>query len=270
MKTAELSEDNVNEIAKALEAFTLSLSLTPDMTGYTDTCGTVTFSPLKTGLYLAVPECVFEGAFMYSADPLIAEITDGSETVLPKIYKSIVAGSGVVSRTVKKVWLDSGNVADAPPVSVTVELYKDGQMADTVVLNESNDWKHRWSGLDNRYSWRVAEKDVPEGYTVLIDYNSTQFLIKNTLDEDSMTTVTTTTGTGVTTNTSVTSNTPDGLPQTGQPWTPVFALSICGVVFITAGHLLRHRTADEEKIILSTLFCSMHSNNVSVVSILLR
>ncbi|MBP3267295.1 MAG: hypothetical protein J6M07_03080, partial [Ruminococcus sp.] len=50
---------------------------------------------------------------------------------------------------------------------------------DTVTLNEENNWQHRWSSLENEYDWKVVERKIPVDYEVRIEYNETQYLIRN-------------------------------------------------------------------------------------------
>ena len=64
--------------------------------------------------------------------------------------------------TVRKVWNDDG--IDRPE-QVTVALLRDGEAADTVVLNAQNQWIYTWSELDNNAVWTVEETDIPTGYT---------------------------------------------------------------------------------------------------------
>ena len=52
-------------------------------------------------------------------------------------------------------------------------------MYDTVTLNEANNWEYRWYELDSRFEWRVVERKIPVDYEVRIEYNETQYLIRN-------------------------------------------------------------------------------------------
>lgn len=63
--------------------------------------------------------------------------------------------------TVHKVWDDNGD--PARPDSVEVNLFKNGEIAETVKLSAENQWSYSWDDLDDRYQWSV-EEIVPEGY----------------------------------------------------------------------------------------------------------
>ena len=82
-----------------------------------------------------------------------------------------------VDVTVKKEWkLDDGGTR---PDSVTVELLKDGEVDQTVTLNEANGWSYIWSGLSADYTWTVQEVNVPEGFTSTITQAGNVFVITN-------------------------------------------------------------------------------------------
>ncbi|MBR1822844.1 MAG: Cna B-type domain-containing protein [Ruminococcus sp.] len=177
-----LTEDNIRETAQALESFVIGDQ--PDITAeaYTDANGTVRFPDLDTGIYLALSSKIKKDAYTYSAVPLLAEIKEGAETIFPKVYSNATLSSEVRSFTVKKVWVDDDNSYVSRPVNVTVDLFKDGEREDTVTLGNSNDWEYTWTTLDIDADWRVVERNIPRKYSVLVDYNSKQFLIKNSYD----------------------------------------------------------------------------------------
>lgn len=66
--------------------------------------------------------------------------------------------------TVRKVWSD-GN-ANHPGEGVTVNLLKDGDVAETQILNEENGWAYTFDRLVEGHTWTVEEAEVAEGYTV--------------------------------------------------------------------------------------------------------
>jgi len=90
-----------------------------------------------------------------------------------------------ITVTVKKVW--KGDEEDTRPESITVRLLCDGEVYDTVELNEDNEWKHRWIDLDDSDNWDVEEIDVPEGYTSEVKQRGNTWTITNTFDEEIIT-----------------------------------------------------------------------------------
>lgn len=256
-----LDTDTVRGIAQALESFIIGDRISPEAEGITDSDGTVVFDGLDKGLYLAVAKKVNKDIVTYLATPLLFEIKEdgSSEEAFPKIYSVITLDGEVTSYTVKKVWVDNDDSYTARPVNVTVDLFKDGELYDTVVLEESVNWQHRWNSLDLGAEWRVVERNIPVKYAVLVDYNSKQFLIKNSYAPDliigggeytrttSTSAVTTSTSTVSAAATSVTSVTGTGLPQTGQLWWPVIPLAFGGMALICIGLLSGKKNKDDEK-----------------------
>lgn len=78
--------------------------------------------------------------------------------------------------TVHKNWDDNGD--PDRPESVKVNLLKDGKVAETVVLNEANQWTYHWSELDDRYQWTVEEEAI-EGYEVSYKWEDNNVFITN-------------------------------------------------------------------------------------------
>ena len=79
---------------------------------------------------------------------------------------------------VEKVW-DDGNYYNRPE-SVSVTLYKDNAVYDTVALNAENGWKHTWTGLTDEFTWTVDEPNVPEEYSKTVTNNGNNWTITNT------------------------------------------------------------------------------------------
>ena len=83
-----------------------------------------------------------------------------------------------VEITVTKAWNHNGG--KELPESITVTLYKNDEVYDTVVLNEENGWTYTWEGLNDASQWRVDETEVPAGYTKEISVDGYEFVITNT------------------------------------------------------------------------------------------
>lgn len=251
-----LSTENIRGTAQALESFIIGDRIKALAENVTDNDGNVVFEGLDKGLYLAVAKKVQKEPITYMATPLLFEIKeDGSaEEAFPKIYSVITLHGQVSSYTVKKVWADNDDSFKARPINVTVDLFKDGELYDTVVLDEASNWQHRWNTLDLDAEWRVVERSIPVKYAVLVDYNSKQFLIKNSYAPDifidggeyTKTTAAVTTTTISTSTSAAATTTGSGLPQTGQLWWPVLPLALGGITLICIGLLTRKKNGDEK------------------------
>ena len=200
----DLSAENIRSSAAVLEGYAMAFQYTPVVSGVTDENGDVSFRGLEKGVYLASGKRVTYGNYSYRPSPVIIEVADSSEqTVLPKFYRTSVFNASNVSYEVKKVWIDNDDAYEMRPVDVTVDLYRDGEFVETVVLSEENEWEYRWVSSDPLASWNVVERKIPRKYVVSIEFNSKQYLIKNSYnpdiaidwDDDQITTSTTTTTT---------------------------------------------------------------------------
>lgn len=74
---------------------------------------------------------------------------------------------------VNKVWNDNNDAAGKRPDSITVQLLKNGVVEKTETLSVSNNWRTRWDGLNNGYTWTVSEAGVPTDYNVFVSGNGT-------------------------------------------------------------------------------------------------
>ena len=205
---------------------------------------------------IAVGKTLQVGEICYFPSTLLLEVRDSdaglSYDAFPKFYAENRSSLDKIY-VVKKVWADdeAGNIAR--PVNVTVDLYEDGTLRDTVTLSEENKWQYRWESLDVTSSWTVAEREIPVNYEVMIDYNSQQYVIRNSYKPTTeVTTIVTTVSTQTTTTsapqtTTIPTTAKERLVQTGQLWWPVLPLSVGGVLLIGTGISVKDgKKKDEE------------------------
>ena len=261
---SSITEENVEQMAKTIESFAVADKIAPIRSGETNENGELTFAGLNNGLYLAAGKTLQVGNTYYVPSSLLLEADESSVTfsynAYPKFFYATL-GNTVGAYTVRKVWVNDSPDSIAHPSYVTVDLFCNGELHDTVILNEENNWEHRWKDTDPINNWHVAEREIPAEYTVMIDFNSTQYLIKNsykstipptTSTTTTITDITTTTTTStVITQTTVTKppTTTSALPplaQTGQLWWPVIPLSAGGLVLISLGTLIKTKKDDNE------------------------
>ena len=223
------------ELAVTLEGYVLRDQVEPTDRGTTDAQGQLSFPSaqkrLTPGLYLVLGASQTQNGRVYEAQPFFVmlptleekqNIWDYDVTAQPK-HESVPAAEPV-QRQVVKIWKDSGRES-ARPEEITVQLLRDGQVYDTVILSQENSWRYSWTGLESGHQWTVAEQDPGGGYTVRITRDGTTFFVTNTLP-------------------GTTSRLPK-LPQTGQLWWPVPVLIAGGLLLIVLG-LLRRRGAGHE------------------------
>ncbi len=240
---------------------------------------------LEPGMYLVLAKKHIQNDHTYSISPFTVAL-DGESINMVSVKAKYEAEYNPIlplftARKVLKVWNDADNESNRPR-EITVTLLKDGEVYDTVVLSDDNNWRHTWDKLDALSVWTVAENEL-EDYTVSISREGITFVITNTYSknppdspEDSSssetteppeTDDTTTPDTDKITEPSETTKpTPDEsvdtdnkkptpettepeviLPQTGQLRSPIPILIAVGLAFVTAGVIcLRGGFRDEE------------------------
>ena len=178
------SQTEWDEVADTLEAYIAAGQIPPTQTAYTDEPGTVHFSELQPGLYFvsevsaAAEEsvCVFRHFLIYLPTPQ----NDGSY-----LYDAEAKPKGDIhippaEYTVTKLWKDENHTTDRPS-EISVGVYLDGVLQETLLLNSANNWTASWqvSG-EQTGKWTVAELDIPEPYSVRIVERGSAFTIINT------------------------------------------------------------------------------------------
>ena len=178
------AQDQWHRIAQTLDSYITAQQLAPDHTLKTDENGTAAFADLKTGLYYvtqAVGEnetgtYIFNRFLVYVPTPHAAGTFTYDVEARPKCTQFIPK----TRYTVTKLWQDSGHQNNRPQ-SVTVDIYKDGQLHDTQILSGENNWSYAWHVSEaDPATWTVAERTVPEGYQVTVRQNGAAFSIINT------------------------------------------------------------------------------------------
>ena len=214
-------------------------TITPEQA--TDSNGVTKFTSLQTGLYLFISDPVAKNGKIYRPQPTLISLPNAEKlangqygpflydvTAFPKIDVETPTGKDK-EFTVVKTWADAGN-ENKRPTSVTVEIYRNSTLYQTVTLNAANQWKYTWTVPDTDASnWYVVEKNPDGNYTVTYSESGTAltmtFTIKNTYK--------------------IPGKPP--LVQTGQLWWPVAVLACAGLVVFALGWAVRRRDGEETK-----------------------
>lgn len=212
------SQREWNDAAVTLLSYIVDRKIQPDHTALSNAQGTATFTDLQTGLYLVLGNTAendigiytFEDFFVYLPTPLESEGFSYDMEARPKPGEFVPK----TEYTVNKLWKDSGYTSKRPK-SVTVDIYKDAVLYETVILDSSNNWSYSWKTPEDSSKWTVAEKDVPDSYTVTISSSGSVFSITNSIK-----------------------TTPGSPPKTGDTfplWNYVIAMSISGFLLLILG-----------------------------------
>lgn len=178
-----LDQGGWRDAAQTLAGYVKAGGHTPMRTGITDEKGILRFEGLSTGLYLVTGTSKRYGNLYYNPSPQLISLPvqeDGGS------YLYDVEATAKWGRTegtdrefrVQKVWVNDS--ASRRPTSLTVELYRDEALYDTVELNSENNWRYTWTGLSDAYGWSVVEKEVPVWYTVTSIQDEKGFVLTNT------------------------------------------------------------------------------------------
>ena len=185
------TESVLRDAAETLKYYTISGRLEPDAEDRTDANGRLKFSSLTQGLYLLVGDYVSVGETTYCYSPFLIEVPSPDTHDLDLIA---YPKGDVMSRpsnpdvdgydsTVRKFWKNDEDMPELRSVSITAQIYRDGVLYESVVLDDSNNWTYSWTSA-TFHEWIVIEADVPEDYAVVYKSNEVQFAIENTYHED--------------------------------------------------------------------------------------
>lgn len=217
-------QEQWNTVAQTVYAYIVADQLAPDREMVTDENGAVCFADLDTGLYF-VREVAAEntsGTYIFNQFMVYVPTPQPDGTYIytveanPKCTKFVPKNQ----YSVTKLWQDGGN-QNYRPKEVTVDIYKDGVLYETQILNADNNWTYTWyiTGEDHS-KWTVTERTVPDIYKVIIQQNGSNFSIINTCEI------------------------PPDIPQTCDTFTPLpWIVTMCfsGVMLLILGIYSRRR-----------------------------
>ena len=181
-----------NVIRSTLETHILAYGIDADLTGATDQDGQVCFHALKPGLYLAITEQVIQNDWIYSFDSALVALPGLSADGLWQYEVAVTSKSKAtppvetdeeIEFKVLKLWKGDKGRSDRPQ-SIEVEIFCDGVSYQTVILSEENHWTFSWFAKDDGATWKVVERNVPTGYTMMVEERETSFILTNTRPPD--------------------------------------------------------------------------------------
>lgn len=185
------SAEEWNTVRSTLKACILVNDIAADFTGRTDPAGQICFEPLQPGLYLtlagrgeqnglsgsfgpaliAVPGLGSDGRWQYQVT--VASKNEGTPPSEPNDPDE------EIQFKVLKLWKGEINRTERPQ-SIEVEIFRDGVCERTVTLSEDNHWSYSWTAKDDGADWMVVERNVPAGYTVMVEERAAAFVLTNT------------------------------------------------------------------------------------------
>lgn len=176
-------QQTLRDFANTMAGYIAVNKPTAESTLKTDSASVATFDQLKDGLYLAV-------VAPYQGNVLTCQ-TAAMLVALPNVHKNAAdqrtlsiepkadcAVPPTTTISVTKVWKDKDQ--SKRPESVTMNLLQDGKIYDSIMLNNANDWKYTWKGLQAKHEYTVVEANVPGNYTALVDRENNDYTVTNT------------------------------------------------------------------------------------------
>lgn len=221
-KVAEVSEE------MKLEEIKIPEHMLPTDSGVTNADGIVVFPNQSVGLesgiyYVEGHDCESEGV-IYRCNSFLVSLpnrgADGELYCDVVAYPKSVIPEEKIDVTVTKIWKDDNNVEEKRTDEVKVNLLLNGEIFDTIILSEENEWTYCWEELSGVGEWKVEEIDIPDGYEVsveemLTNKNLLEFEIINSYEKEV--------------------EKPSTLPQTGLLKWPVPVLAGTGLLFFMIG-----------------------------------
>lgn len=257
-----LDSSGWKDLAFTLASYAQRDGLEPLDSGESDRRGRLSFpeeqDALAPGLYLLIGHRHVQDGRIYTVEPLLVCLPSLDENQEHWLYDVSLAvkhsskpesdGEEYSDYKVLKVWEDEG-YAQLRPQEVVVQLLRDGQLYDSILLNAENNWRYTWEDLPADSSWTVVE-EVPAGYTAVISREGRTFVLTNSYqpnpDEPSIPSKEPEDPTPPTVEPEEPTPSVPTLPQTGQLWWPVPLLFMAGLFLLVLGMLRRRSDSHEE------------------------
>jgi hypothetical protein len=179
-----MAQEQWINVANTLNAYIVANQVTADAEVRTNEEGIAEFADLKTGLYL-VEEVIAEntkGSYVFNRFMVYLPTpqADGSYNYAVEAKPKCVSFVSYTEYRVTKLWQDAEHQQDRPE-EVLIDIYKNGVLWDSQLLNAEKDWSYNWYIFEeNQDKWTVVERSVTDMYTVTIQQNGSCFLIINT------------------------------------------------------------------------------------------
>ena len=185
-----LDTESMAAAAQTLASYVKADRIEADHSGRTDMNGDLYFSGLAKGVYLIDGESIIHEGVRYDPVPVLVTVPSMNEagewvyeTEVETKYETFIPTGEKKEYRIVKYWSNDGD-GSVRPKDITVEILKDGERHSVQTLSEENDWSYVWKTEDDGSVWQVVERNIPEGYTVMVEKNQTAFMISNTYREE--------------------------------------------------------------------------------------
>ena len=129
---------------------------------------------LPVGCYLVTADNFVVQNEVYSMMPSIVKV-ENNVSIKPKFEKNTLEQFEL---SVLKTWKDDKNTHQ----EISVTLYENGSIKQTIKLNSSNSFKYTFKNLDRKNTYSVFEDKIPSGYKLKIIKSGDTFNLINDSD----------------------------------------------------------------------------------------
>lgn len=222
-----------NVISSTLESYIFADKIDATHNVKTDSFGKAYFEQLGVGLYLAVVDTVSKGDNKYSFESALISLPDLDAEGIWQYDISANCKAGILSPEyeekefkILKLW--KGDEENIRPKNVEVEIFKNGNLYEKVILSKENNWAFSWKANDDGSKWTVIERNIPKGYAMTVEEKGSSFVVTNTYTEGG--------------------ENPNDFPKTGETSNLllyVIILNVSGLLLIILGIVEKRRGNNE-------------------------
>ena len=202
------------DLASALDAFVQEHAV-PVKTQATDAQGSAVFTDLPLGLYFVKQTNTVAGYAPCTSFLVTVPNQNGEDYAYDVNASPQTDIARLTDITVKKVWNTDSSTKAAD--SVTVQLLRNGEVVETAILSDENNWQVTYSDLPESDAYSIVEVNVPKGFTATYQQKGYVFTVTNT----------------------------STLAQTGQLTWPIPLLAMTGLFLIAVGVIILRKTRNE-------------------------
>ncbi len=246
-KTKITEASQWNDLVTPVSAYIYTNGVAPSAVQTTVNGGKVFFEHLPLGIYLVVADplsvpsesCIYSFSSFFISIPApdengVFQVNTKDVVGVPKCEKT--TGPTTYNYAVYKRWNDFG-YESLRPASITIHVYRDGQLYTTQTLNAGNNWSYSWS-YEQGHNWAVSEELNFSGYSMTTEQSGNIIYLYNThttREEEEVL--------------GESRDKPEvlgdsRLPQTGQLWWPVPLLILTGQFLMIRGWRMKRSEND--------------------------
>ncbi len=179
------SQAEWRSITSTLASYAVADKLQPTKMQTTDETGTVRYDGLLPGMYLTLSVknegtgqiTVFENFLTAIPQPTDDGTYNYDVTAYPKNTRHTPTLKKISHKVIKQ-WKDN-DCQSKRPSEIKVDLYKDGELQETVSLSGKNNWVYEWTAADDGSNWSAVERDIPDDYKVNVTKQGNTIILTN-------------------------------------------------------------------------------------------